>query len=285
MQYQAGDMLLSAVATLFRGSVNDALVCTDLNSPRRPKYLLLLIHDRDCAKKLVAAFEAAADAPLPEHTPYLVRFAENNLLGYVFPYREERRLSDYAAGQLVTPQLQEQLCINLTMECMSSSLPFPLLYLVLKQNQIHMEKDGSVFLLPAVDLESFDPYITESDCVSRCARQVLEVLQMGGRRRLKSRELVWKKLQKASYSTFHELYYDIRVSSLPTEKPGFAARLKGFWLRRRDGLFRLLLVLCGILTAITVLFLLSQLFFGEIPILRLFQPSFETIGTEDLTLL
>ena len=59
----------------------------------------------------------------------------------------------------------------------------------------------------------------ESDCAYLCANQVLEILRLGGRRRLDSRELVEKKIANSSYNTFHELYYDIRVSSLPLSKP------------------------------------------------------------------
>lgn len=284
MQYQAGDMLLSSIGTLFRGSVNDVLVCTDLNNPQHPKYFLLLLHDRSCIKKLILAFEEASESSPQKESPYLFRFADNELLGFVFPYREERLLADYAPGQVTTPQLQEQLCINLIVECMATNFPFPLLYLILDQNQIHVEKDGSVYLLPLVDLENFDPSITEMQCVTLCAYKVLDVLQMGSRRYLSSRDLVQKKTLKGSYSSFPELYYDIRISALPAFKPGFRAKLKGFWIRHKDQLFRLLLTVCVILSILTVLFLISQLIFGEIPFLRLFQPAFETIGTEDLTL-
>ncbi|HIR56197.1 MAG TPA: hypothetical protein IAA54_00855 [Candidatus Gallacutalibacter pullicola] len=284
MQYQAGDMLLSTIGTLFRGSVNDVLVCTDLNSPYRPKYLLLLLHDRACIRRLVSVFDEAAESFPQKESPYLVCFSDNELMGFVFPYREERLLSSYAPGQAVTPQLQEQLCISLTVECMASALPFPLLYLALKQGQVHLEKDGSVYIIPALDLAKLDPAMGESDCAYLCANQVLEILRLGGRRRLDSRELVEKKIANSSYNTFHELYYDIRVSSLPLSKPGFRARLRSFWDRHKDQLFRLLLVVCVVLVVLTVLFLLSQLIFGEIPFLRLFQDAFETIGTEDLTM-
>ena len=283
MQYQAGDMLLSSIGTLFRGSVNDVLVCTDLKSPQRPKYLLLLLHDRNCIKNLVAAFEKSSESSPQKEPSYLFRFADNELLGFVFPYREERLLVDYAPGQATTPQLQEQLCINLVVECMATKFPAPFLYLILDQGQIHVEKDGSVYLLPLVDLESFDPSITEVDCVTLCAHQVLNVLQMGSRRYLSSRDLVQKKTLKGTYSSFPELYYDIRISALPAKKPGLRARLQGLWLRHKDQLFRLLLTVCLILAILTVLFLVSQLIFGEIPFLRLFQSAFETIGTEDLT--
>ncbi len=283
MQFQAGDMLLSTVGTLFCGSVNDVLVCTDLNNPYHPKYLLLLLHDRACTRKLVSVFDEAAEASPQKKTPYLLCFSDNELMGFVFPYREERMLSSYAPGQTSTPQLQEQLCINLTVECMASPLPYPLLYLVLQQGQIHLEKDGSVYFLPTLDLSRLDPQIGEADCAYLCAGHVLEILALGGKKRLSSRELVKKKFSNSSYRNFHELYYDIRVSSLPLSKPGIRQRLKGFWNRHKDQLFRVLLVVCVVLVILTLLFLLSQLLFGEIPLLRLFQDAFETIGTEDLT--
>lgn len=282
-QYQAGDMLLSAIGTLFRGSVNDVLVCTDLNSPYRPKYMLLLLHDRSCIRNLISVLEEGEEYSPQKKHPYLLCFSDNELMGFVFPYRGERLLSDYVQGQATTPQLQERLCINLVVECMASSLPFPLLYLVLKQQQIHLEKDGSVYLVPALDLSKLDSGIKEADCVYLCASQVLEILRLGGRKRLNSRELVEKKIANSSYTSFHELYYDIRVSSLPSSKEGLRSRLLGFWQRHKDQLFRLLLTICVILVILTLLFLLSQLFFGEIPFLRLFEEAFETIGTEDLT--
>ena len=47
-------------------------------------------------------------------------------------------------------------------------------------------------------------------------------------------------------------------------------------------LFRLLLVLCTVLALAAAAALVSNLLFGEIPLLRLFQHRFDVIGTENL---
>ena len=284
MIYHAGNMELDPIGEVFHGAVNDVLICRDANAPASTRYLLLVIHDRECVKRLLPVFECG-EAPSPTgEPPYLVRFTQNDLLCYVFPCREERRLSAFAPGQLTSAVIRERVCINLVIECMSSPLPYPLLYLMLRQSCIHLEKDNSVYLIPTLDLSELDPAKEEGDCAAECAQVLLELLEGGGRRRrpLKSYELIRKKLAKHAYSGFPELYHDIKVTAIPEHKPGLRARLKGFWIRNKDLIFRILLVLCVILVVLALIFALSQLIFGDIPLLRLFERAFEVIGTETL---
>ena len=49
-------------------------------------------------------------------------------------------------------------------------------------------------------------------------------------------------------------------------------------------LFRVLLRVCAVVAVLALVILISQLIFGDFPLLRLFQNTFETIGTEDLTI-
>ena len=282
--YHAGNMALDPIGELFHGAVNDVLICRDANAPAAMRYILLVIHDRDCVKRLLPVFVCNERSSLTGEPPFLLRFTQNDLLCYVFPYREERRLSAFAPGQLTSPVIREQVCINLIIECLSSPLPYPLLYLLLQQECIHLEKDNSVYFLPTLDLSDLDPDKGEADCVAVCARILLDLLEDGGRRRrqLKSYELIHKKLSKHAYSGFPELYHDVKVTALPTQKIGLRARLKGFWARNRDRIFHILLVLCIFMVVLTLIFALSQLIFGDIPLLRLFERAFEVIGTETL---
>ncbi|MPN10227.1 hypothetical protein SDC9_157522 [bioreactor metagenome] len=79
------------------------------------------------------------------------------------------------------------------MEVLSCGYPYPLLYLILKQGNIHLEKDNSVFLTPYLDLSELDETKTEADCAGLCANEVLSILQTDTKRKLKSFELIRKK--------------------------------------------------------------------------------------------
>lgn len=283
MVYHAGDMLLDPVGELLRSTVNDVLICRDLRSPVGRCYLLLLVKDRLTVRQLLAVFQASDRVSLPETEPYLLRFTENEQMGFVFPHREGRRLSTFASSQGITPFLRESICIHLVMECLSCPLPYPLLYLLLTQDGVHLSRDNTVYLLPALDLKELDPKKGESACASACAWLLLELLEGGGRRPLKSYLLIRKKISKHAYGGFPELYHDIKLTAIPETKTGLRTRLKGFWRRNRDRLFHIFLVLCVALTVVAALCLISQLIFGDIPFLRLFERAFEVIGTERLT--
>ena len=101
---------------------------------------------------------------------------------------------------------------------------------------------------------------------------------------LQSCELIEKKCRSRSYSSLAELYRDIQLTALPEKKPTFGQRIKGFWVRNRDRIFHILLVLCTIAVIIAVIMLISQLIFGDVPLLRLFRHCFYQIGTESLNL-
>ena len=59
MVYHTDGMILSPVREVFRGEVNDVLVCQDLRSPVRACYTLSAVKDRVTAKRLLAVLEHA----------------------------------------------------------------------------------------------------------------------------------------------------------------------------------------------------------------------------------
>lgn len=285
MIYQGGNLMLSTIWEVMKGPVNDVYVCRDLNSPVELRYTLLVVHDRACIKKLLAILEQS-EREWGEQQAVLASFAHNEDMCFAFEYRPERRLSAFAPGQMTGLKVREEICINLVMECLSSPLPYPLLYLVLTQGNVHLNQDNGVYFTHCLDLSQLDEKNDEAACVTCCAQMLLDLLEGGnkGRRKLNSYELLRKKTAKNAYSAFPELYRDIKVTALPDKKQGFRNRAKAFWLRNKDRIFHLLLVLCVIAVILAVVMLISQLIFGGIPLLRLFQRCFERIGTEDLTL-
>ena len=285
MVYHADGMELEVIWEAFRGSVNDVSVCRNRNSSAGTCYTLLSIHDRSCIKTVLDLLDRS---DRNTEDACLLRFSHNEQLCFLFEYRPERHFSAFAHGQMRSPGVGEEICVNLVMECLSYPLPWPLLYLVLTQDNIHIAKDNGIYFTPLLDLSMLNPAFGEDACVSCCARILLEFLSgapAGGRpsrKKLKSFELIRKKSEKHAYSGFPELYRDIKVTALPPVKAGFWARLRGFWARNKDTLFRIFLVLCILTVVLAVIVLISQLIFGDVPLFRLFQNSFDVIGTENL---
>lgn len=280
MVYYLDDKVLEVVATLLSCSVNDVVVCRDTASPVVTKYTLLVVHDHDCVKKLLPIFDGC------DESPYLFTFAQNDEFIFGFPFRDDRRFSSFAPGQMVSPRIGETICINLVVECISSPLPAPLLYLMLAQDRVNLTKENDVYFTPALDLSELDEDVGERECTIRCAQIILELLERDTKKKsraLKSFELIRKKIKSNSYSAFTELYRDILLAASPESKPGIKSALKGWWLRNKDSLFRILLVVCIIFTVVALIMLISQLIFGDIPLLRLFKHCFDIIGTENLT--
>ena len=285
MVYYAQGMELEVVSQVFHGSVNDVVVCRDSLSASDTLYTLLVVHDRECARKLLTVLEEGRRTDEPA---CLMCFAQNETMLFLFPYRKERKFSAFAAGQVTSARAGEAIGVNLVVECLSTALPWPLLYLVLEQDCVQIAQDNTIYFTMALDLAELELARTERNCVSSCARLLLELLDRpaaGGWRRhkkLKSFELIWKKMAKNAYTGFPELYQDIKLTALPQMKPSLRSRGRIFWQENRDRLFRILLVVCLLLAAVAAVVLISQLIFGDVPLLRLFRHTFDVIGTENL---
>jgi hypothetical protein len=279
MLFYAGDMVLEPVREVFNGPKNGVSICRDLKSPVGAHYTLLAVKDRILAKRMIAIFENS-ERVLPEGvSPYIACFAQNELLCYLFDYREERRIGLFASGQINSPKLWESVCVNLVLECLSSALPFPLLALSLAPDNVHLEKDGTVFFTPYYDLSRLSEEDNEAVCARRCVELMLSLPEMRGR--LKSAELMRKKLAKSAFRSLPELYRDIKITELPKKKK-LKTRFADAWRHNRDRLFSALLALCVIVAIFAVIVLLSQLIFGNVPILRIFQRCFDVIGLRSL---
>ena len=282
MIYEVDEMKLEVVGEIFRGTVNDVVVCKDLNSSIGAQYTVLSIHDSECIKKVLRIF--SQNERSMEQPPYLTRFSQNEELCFLFPYRQDRKLTAFAAGQMNSIHEREEIAIQLVMECLSTTFPFPFLYLILKQKNIHLNQDNSIYFTPNLDLSALDEEKDEAACVSRCAGVLINILEKPekGKKHSFSYELIRKKRMKKGYSAFPELYRDIRLTAVSKSKISFKARLKGFWIRNKDYIFHLLLVICGLLVIAAGILLISQILFGDVPLLRIFGTLFKEIGTENL---
>lgn len=285
MIYYPRGMELEVVSELFRGRVNDAVVCRDRLSASGEMYTLLIVHNREYAMKLLGVLE---DNTRDGTSPCIMSFAQNDKLIFMFPYREERKLSSFVKGQITDITTSETIAVNLVMECLSVALPWPLLHLVLEQELVNINKDNTVYFTMNIDLEKLDPEVNEKKCVSDCVWMLMEILDapIAGKhkrkKQSKSLELIRKKSTKGAYTCLPELYQDIRFTAIIIKESSLARGFKGFWKRNRDRFFKILFALCIALVVVALLMLITKLIFGDIPWLRLFENRFDVIGTQDL---
>ncbi|WP_409966945.1 hypothetical protein RFF05_09900 [Bengtsoniella intestinalis] len=278
MVYQGAGLVLQVIGDISHGESNDVLICRDNASPLGKEYTLLVLHKEQSKRKVVQVLEGA------EKQAYVARFAHGESLCYVFPYRQERELSQFAPGQVTAVKQREEVAVNLVMACLSCGLPYPILALILTQNQVHLGQDNEIYFGYGLDLSLLKPEVTESQCTIACAELVINLLErdIPERKQSQSYQIIRKKRLKNAYNNLPELYRDICLTAVSGEKVGIVKKLKA-WFKTHEGLFfRLLVVVCIVLIFVALTSLLSYLIFGENLWFRFFQDNFSIIGTENL---
>lgn len=278
MVYRSKSLALRSVMDVFQGEVNDVMICEEVDGSRGGYYTLVVVKNHETVKKLLHILEQRER----EMDCLVDTFSFNNYFCMVFPYIKERKLKDFYMSTAMPLALCEEICLSLLLQCMSSTLPYPLLELVLKQEQIHLLKDNSIVLGYTMDLAYLNEQSGQKECAMQCAIRIRELLQEKTTKKNVSYQLLLKKIPKQSYQDFRELYKDIRLSKTSIGKKGIRNSVKGFWQRKQSSIFRVLLYLSVIMIIVVLTMALTDLIWGDNPILRLFTNSFRQIGTESL---
>lgn len=279
MIYQSEKMRLNTIRVIAQTKVNDILICEDLNAAGEMLYTVLAVRDHSVVKKLLQVYE---QSEYELHSSCVESFSDQGVFVLVYPYFRERSLEQFYMGESYPLAVCEEICINTILACISAQIPYPLLYLILEQRQLQLAKDHNVYLEYTIDLEQLDTQMTERDCVVQCAKILRSLLAPKARQKAVSYQLLDKKIVKKSYYRFTELYKDVRIAAVSNEKKSLSRRMKAWFLRNRDWMFRLLLRISVILLVLVAASFLTQVIFGDIPWLRLFFNGFKQIGTQSL---
>lgn len=278
MIYRSEHLTLRSVMDVFQGEVNDVMICEEISGTRGSYYTLLIIKDHETVKKLLRIIEhAQRDVDCCVDT-----FTYNNNFCMVFPYIKERKLEDFYMGKSIPLAVCEEICLNLLLQCMASTLPYALLELVLKQGQIHLLRDNSIVLGYGIDLAQLNENSGQKECTMQCAICIRDLLQEKTSKKNVTYQLLLKKIPKQSYQDFRELYKDIRLSKTSIGKRGILSSIKGFWQQNQNSIMKVLLYFSVIMFIIVAVMAATDLIGGEIPMLRLFKNTFKQIGTESL---
>ena len=279
MVYQVGDMLLQKTQDVFQGKVNDVIVCRDIADRGTVYYTVWVVRDRELARKLMKLFHEEAGQ---KRNKFVADYTWKDSYLLVFDYVRERPLQRFFTSEITNLQECEQMGLNLTVECLAGGIPYPILFLQLKQGQIHISKDRGIYLGYEIDLEEFSENIVEKDCATLCAKIIFQYIEEMKTARATSYKLLEKKLWKGGYYRFTDFYKDLKMASLPLKKEGILAGIQKFGRHNQDRIFRVVMVICILLGILALTMIVSQVFFSDVPFFRLFINPFKEIGTESL---
>lgn len=266
-----GSRQLFCLREVWDNEVNAVYVCEDMGDGIGTRYTVWEVKDREIAKKILQKSEYEC-------------FSHRDSLCFLFPYQEPRPITSYYLSVVgPEPDSRERIWKDLVVTCMNSRVPWPVLYLMLKQEQIDLSRDGSVHLGYLLNLEEYTADATEGQCACQCAGLLLRLLRQEPSKRTDlARQLLTAKLKKKRYTGFLELLRDIQMVTRKAEKESVRKRLKREAGKRKDRAYRVLAAISIVLAVLVLIMLLMKIFFGDIALFDLFRQSVKTIGTESL---
>lgn len=273
MEFVTNQYNLNSIYTAVDNSVNAVHVCESKYSPKGTRYTLWEIKDHILARNLVSELEGNENCDM---------FSIGNRMYFLFPFRDFRPLKEFYKGSSPSLNDGEAICIRLVMECMSVDLPYSILFLILSQERINLSKDGSVYFDYCIDFTEYTDKIKEKDCANQCVGILLDMLEPFADQKANSYMILSAKRWRSGYNTFVELYKDVHMAEAPAKKYKLRVRLQRWFKRNQEILFRMLLVFCLTLLVLVIIMVISQIFTGGVPFLRIFFNPFKEIGTETM---
>jgi hypothetical protein len=248
----------------------------------RGLFTVLFVKDHEVVRRFVDINQKAQNRGEVTESALIDSFASQGGYVIVYPYVKERELSRFYMGGALSLYESEEVCINFIIACMTAQLPWPVLYLLLRQGKVNLSRDKTVYFSYSADLTELDETIMERECVVECAAILVKILEPKADSKANSYILLQKKVSKRSYTRFTELYKDVQIAAVPKRRRGLLIRFRVWFDRNKDTLFRILLVICVLLALFVIISFLTYLIIGDVPWLRLFIRSFERIGLESL---
>ena len=279
MNYTHGNRVLNCIRIVKIGAVNDIMICRDDADPLNSLYTVLAVKEHQTMRRIL---EACTMDEIPESAFLIDHFQSGGQDILVLPYVKERPAEQFFQGDKLSREQREDICRNIVLACLSSGIPFSLLYLALEQKQVHLSADSTAHIGYEIDLEELNTDIREKDCVPVCAQLLMRLLE----ERTAQKTVIYKLLKKRSasggYYRFAELYKDILITTVSGPKVSLIQRIRGWFIRHKDLIFQILFLISLILVVAAVASLLCQMIFGDVPWLRIFVNGFSQIGTESL---
>ncbi|SFK91857.1 hypothetical protein SAMN05216390_10569 [Lachnospiraceae bacterium KH1T2] len=201
---------------------------------------------------------------------------------FSFPYEEQRPIERFYYKTSFNRDEKDMILRALVILCMTSDIPCTLLYLMLSQRQIMLEKDKSMHLSYMLVLERDIKEYKETDCVRECARLLIDLLDTDDSNDKAGRKLLLKRYERNGYSKWIDLYRDVKLITAKVKRKKFRDLVRELLSGKKEFFVRLLFTVCIVLAVVTLFMIISQVLLGRIPLFNLFTKSFDVIGTESL---
>ena len=235
MVYQAQNMRLNEVQLISEHEETRVLVCEDLQSPQRTRYCVFVTGDHDLIARLHRVYSSAKNI---SETTDIRYYSDGGRFLVVYPYVAPRPMAQFYMGKDMPLSECEDIGKNFIVACMTAELPWAVLYLALKQGQVNIARDGSVYFSYALDLSEIDESIGERECVQCCAKELVSMFsEKPSNLKWHLRDLLKKKSEHASFSSFTELYRDVNVASNQSSAKGIFKRLQVWFEESVNSLF------------------------------------------------
>jgi len=281
MIYRLGERTWTSVQKVLDTKTNEVWTVQNSSEGEKKRYgTLLVIKSRKTAKLFMEVLEEGRTGGRVSQAEI---FSGSDELWALYPYGTERYLEQFYQRTGDDGKRCRQICVSLAAECLASGEPWPILYLMLDQGQIHIRRDGRISLGYHIDLGRLKRNVKERACAGNCGGKILWMMEQNRElERTAGLKLIQKKLQKEGYSSFAKLLRDLCMDSRFWERQKIRDRTADFFRRNQQGILKILLACSVFLTLLAGCMFLSRTVFGELQILRLFYNSFEKIGTESL---
>lgn len=277
MIIESQDTKYECISRGFAGSVNESYICRKADDSSNKYYVINIIYIRDVARKVIEAFKNAETI-----TDKIKIFTWKEAVCIVSDYYESRSLERFFLPQIIKKQECEEIFQNIVLTCISEQLPYPLLYLILCQKNFNLCADKRITINYCIDFKELDLTKNEADCVRECISMLLFLFDEKNEYELASYQVLSKKEKRNAYHSFIELYTDLKNAGLPLEKDTLLKKIHRFLELRGNLIYRILRNFSITVAIIAIILILSQIFFGDIPLLRIFTNTFKVIGNRQL---
>jgi hypothetical protein len=277
MIIEAPEARYECISHVLHTDVNDSYICKKSQSPDKKQYVLNVVHNRDIAKRFLIALQKTENT-----SDCISYFTWEQSFCIVLPYSESRSITRFFMPETISTKECNEILKNIVLACMTAQVPYPLLYLVLKQKKLNLSEDYGISVDYCIDMSGFDESVGEEECLRQCLSFILILSDDKGTDDYAAYQVLSKRYMRGSYSSFLELYRDIDSSDLVLKKDTIFKKLKRTWGLYGRRLWLVVKMVLFVIGIVAIILFVCEFLFGDVPFMRIFINSFKVIGDRNL---
>jgi hypothetical protein len=277
MIIEAPKVRYECISHVLHTDANDSYICKKIQNSDKKQYVINVIHKRNIAKSFLSALHKS------ENTSDCIDYFtwEQNFC-IVLPYSGSRNIRKFFIPEAISSKDCHKIYRNMVFSCMTAQVPYPLLYLVLKQKKLNLSEDYGISVDYCIDMSAFDENTGEEECLRECLSFILILADEKGTDNYATYQVLSKRYMRGSYTTFLELYRDIENSDLMLEKDNIFRKLKRGWFQYGQRLWLIIKLVLFVIGIVAIILFICEFLFGDVPFMRIFVNSFKVIGDRNL---